>query len=157
MPGSCNARELHGAAPAPCAVAIAIDALDRCTQGRAFKVCATTRGTPVRRKAESISPSHWRIVVRASRAEKIKRQARPKGRACSFRSYRSSDQGSQGRVLLEEVQILHPAVEPVNMARTLDNEVDEHTAIDEVVVDDQVVGVLDKWPVHVGEPVDRHK
>jgi hypothetical protein len=57
----------------------------------------------------------------------------------------------------EEFETLDPAVEPENVARALDDQIDQHAAIDEVIVDDEVVGVLDERPIHVRKPVDDHQ
>ena len=67
------------------------------------------------------------------------------------------NQRLEAGVPLEEFEILDPAVEPEDVARALDDQVDQHAAIDEVIVDDEVVGVLDEWPIHVCEPVDDHQ
>ena len=43
------------------------------------------------------------------------------------------------------------------MSGALDDQVDQHASIDRVIVDNQVVGVLDKWPIHMCHPVDAHQ
>jgi len=69
----------------------------------------------------------------------------------------SGNQWLKRGMLLYEGEIFHPAVEPEHMARARDDERDQHAGIDQVIVDNEVVGVLDERPIHVREPVGDHE
>ena len=60
-------------------------------------------------------------------------------------------------MLFDELQVLCPAIEAIHMARVLDDEIDQHAGVDHMIVNQEVVGVLDEWPVHVRHPVDAHQ
>ena len=60
-------------------------------------------------------------------------------------------------MLFDEFEIFRPTIESEYVACLLDDQVDQHAAIDEVIVDDEVVGVFDERPIHMCEPVDDHQ
>src|SRR5215472_818349 len=54
-------------------------------------------------------------------------------------------------------ELFGPTVEPENVAGTLDNEIDQHTCVDDVIVNQIVVDALDVRVVHVRGPVEQHQ
>ena len=59
-------------------------------------------------------------------------------------------------MLFEEFEIFQPTIKPAHVARLFEDQVDQYAAIDEVIVDNKVVGVFNERPVHMCEPVDDH-
>ena len=59
-------------------------------------------------------------------------------------------------MLFEEFEIFQPAIKPEHVTRPFEDQVDQYAAIDEVIVNDKVVGVFNERPVHMREPVDNH-
>lgn len=60
-------------------------------------------------------------------------------------------------MLLEEFEILRPAIEPEDVPGAFYDEIGENTCIGQMKVDNQIVLVLDERPIHVGKPVDDHQ
>lgn len=60
-------------------------------------------------------------------------------------------------MLLEEFEILRPAIEPEDVPGAFYDEIGENTCIDQMKVDNQIALVLDERPIHVGKPVDDHQ
>jgi len=60
-------------------------------------------------------------------------------------------------MLLHEAEVLCPGIEAKDMASTRHDQRHQHSGINQVIVDDEVVGVLNKRPIHVRKPVGDHQ
>src|SRR6516225_448296 len=95
--------------------------------------------------------------IRISKGRRWPLARRKSRRARDYLTTTSRKQRLELWVLTYEFKILHPTIQAPHMTGLLDNQIDQDACVDDVIVNDKVVGVLDEGPVHMGKPVDAHQ
>src|SRR2546429_4450169 len=68
-----------------------------------------------------------------------------------------SDQRMQDFLITEEWNSRRQCIEAPDVSSPLVDEIAKDAGIDDVVVDDEVIGILDVWKIHVCHPVDEQQ
>src|SRR5262249_10990337 len=69
----------------------------------------------------------------------------------------SGDTRAQARILFKEGKLFNPCIEPEYVPCALDDQKDKHPGIDKMIVDDEVVLIFNKGPIHVRHPINHHE